>query len=296
LALRDADANLYADNFIAAVESTASTNGSKTLTIASPPIQRITGVLQMTVRLPTTGVLAGQSYLVINASSSGSALNIVQASNGTQIISFLNTHTAELTALVNTPTTPAHWRLALWPNAGVVVANANAPLSQFSVSTSAAIGVGTIELGHASDTTLSRSAAGTLAVEGVVVPTISSTNTLSNKTLAAPVIQGFNEATTTATVSNAYTFVITASTQFIITLTANTTCTFTMPAVSTTNSFTVQLRQPAATGNGAASFLNVRWPTNGVPTITTTAGRMDIINFLSDGTNWYGSYVQGYIY
>lgn len=39
----------------------------------------------------------------------------------------------------------------------------------------------TLELGHATDTTLSRSAAGVLAVEGVVIPSISSTNTLTNK-------------------------------------------------------------------------------------------------------------------
>lgn len=43
---------------------------------------------------------------------------------------------------------------------------------------------GVIELGNASDTTLSRSSAGVLAVEGVVVPTISSSDTLSNKTIA----------------------------------------------------------------------------------------------------------------
>jgi hypothetical protein len=47
-----------------------------------------------------------------------------------------------------------------------------------------------IELGHATDTTLSRSAAGVLAVEGVVVPTVSSTNTLTNKTLTDPAIIG----------------------------------------------------------------------------------------------------------
>jgi hypothetical protein len=40
-----------------------------------------------------------------------------------------------------------------------------------------------LNIGHASDTTLSRSAAGVLAVEGVVIPTISSTSTLTNKTL-----------------------------------------------------------------------------------------------------------------
>lgn len=48
-------------------------------------------------------------------------------------------------------------------------------------STTGATTTGTIELGAASDTTLSRSAAGVLAVEGVVIPSISSTNTLTNK-------------------------------------------------------------------------------------------------------------------
>jgi hypothetical protein len=41
--------------------------------------------------------------------------------------------------------------------------------------------VTTIELGAATDTTLSRVSAGVIAVEGVTVPTISSTNTLTNK-------------------------------------------------------------------------------------------------------------------
>jgi len=62
------------------------------------------------------------------------------------------------------------------------------PVSGITASTSTALGVGSVELGHATDTTLSRSAAGILAVEGVVVPTISSTNTLTNKTLTSPVI------------------------------------------------------------------------------------------------------------
>jgi hypothetical protein len=45
-----------------------------------------------------------------------------------------------------------------------------------------------LELGHASDTTLSRSSAGVLAVEGVVVPTVSSTSTLTNKSLTSPTL------------------------------------------------------------------------------------------------------------
>ena len=45
-----------------------------------------------------------------------------------------------------------------------------------------------IELGHATDTTLARSSAGVITLEGVVVPTIASTNTLTNKTLTSPTV------------------------------------------------------------------------------------------------------------
>ena len=45
-----------------------------------------------------------------------------------------------------------------------------------------------IELGHATDTTIARASAGAITVEGVAVPTVSSTSTLTNKTLTAPVI------------------------------------------------------------------------------------------------------------
>lgn len=62
----------------------------------------------------------------------------------------------------------------------------NIPLTSVLSSTSTPVGVGSIELGHATDTTLARGAAGRLTVEGINVPTVSSTDTLTNKTLSAP--------------------------------------------------------------------------------------------------------------
>jgi len=62
------------------------------------------------------------------------------------------------------------------------------PISGLTASTSTAIGVGSIELGHASDTTITRVSAGRIAVEGVNVVTISSTDTLTNKTLTSPTL------------------------------------------------------------------------------------------------------------
>ena len=78
------------------------------------------------------------------------------------------------------------------------------------------------------------------------------------------------------------------------TLTASTACTFTMPTATAGKSFILLLKQAATTGNGTATFTSVKWNSAGAPTITATAGKMDILTFVSDGTNWYGSYSQGY--
>ncbi len=60
----------------------------------------------------------------------------------------------------------------------------------------------TIELGHDSDTTLSRSAAGVLAVEGVVIPTISSADTLTNKRITPRVYSEASNATPTPNIDS----------------------------------------------------------------------------------------------
>ena len=53
----------------------------------------------------------------------------------------------------------------------------------------------TIELGAATDTTLSRVSAGVIAVEGITIPTISSTNTLTNKAITQRVVTTTDDAT-----------------------------------------------------------------------------------------------------
>ena len=72
------------------------------------------------------------------------------------------------------------------PASGTLTNATGLPVTGITASTSAALGVGSLELGHASDTTLSRSSAGVLAVEGVEIPTVSSTSTLTSKTLTSP--------------------------------------------------------------------------------------------------------------
>ena len=77
-----------------------------------------------------------------------------------------------------------------------------------------------------------------------------------------------------------------------VTLTGN--CTFTMPTATAGKSFILIVVQDG-TGGRTATFTSVKWPSGSAPTITTTAttGR-DILSFVSDGTNWYGTYAQNF--
>jgi hypothetical protein len=96
------------------------------------------------------------------------------------------------------------------------------------------------------------------------------------------------------TVTTTNTLALTNGTVQTATLTASTACTFTMPTATAGKSFILLLKQAATTGNGTATFTSVKWGTAGAPTITATAAKMDILTFVADGTNWYGSIAQGY--
>jgi hypothetical protein len=74
------------------------------------------------------------------------------------------------------------------PSSVTLTNGTDLPVSGITASTSDAIGVGTIELGHASDTTLARASSGVVTIEGVNVVTTSSTDTLTNKTLTSPTV------------------------------------------------------------------------------------------------------------
>jgi hypothetical protein len=57
------------------------------------------------------------------------------------------------------------------PTSGTLTNCTGLPVAGITASTSTALGVGSIELGHASDTTLARSAAGVATIEGAVIKT-----------------------------------------------------------------------------------------------------------------------------
>ena len=120
LALRDANANLTADNFINAVDTTATAGGITTLTIASGGVQVFTGTAAQSVLLPTTSVTAGMSWTIINNSTG--VLTVASSAGNSILTPFTNGSVAPSTALTftavaATPTTAAHWKASFLSDA-----------------------------------------------------------------------------------------------------------------------------------------------------------------------------------
>ena len=135
----------------------------------------------------------------------------------------------------------------------------------------------------------------TNAVTGTGKMVLDTTPTIATPVLTNPTVTNYVESVVViGTVTSSSTLSLTSGTVQTATLTAYTACTFTMPTATAGKSFVLLLKQAAATGNGTATFTSVKWGTAGAPTITATAGKMDILTFVADGTNWYGSIAQGY--
>jgi hypothetical protein len=120
----------------------------------------------------------------------------------------------------------------------------------------------------------------------------------TNPSITNPTVTNYIETLqAVGTVGSTSTLALTNGTVLTATLTASTPCTFTMPTATAGKSFILKLTQ-AATGMTTATFVAptgaIKWPGGTAPTITATASAIDILSFVSDGTNWYGTFAQAF--
>lgn len=106
----------------------------------------------------------------------------------------------------------------------------------------------------------------------------------SGSAVTNPTITNYTETRYTANSSTAITLDLANGTMQDITLTGSPT--ITMPTAASGKSFVLFLR--TGTGSYTVTWTTVKWAGGTAPTITSTASRMDIFSFFSDGTNWYG--------
>lgn len=113
----------------------------------------------------------------------------------------------------------------------------------------------------------------------------------TSPTLTTPTVTGYTESVVAiGNTGTSKTIALTSGTLQTATLTGN--CTFTMPTATAGKSFILLLNTGA--GSFTGTFTGVKFSGGTAPTITATASRLDIISFVADGTNWYGSVIQNF--
>jgi hypothetical protein len=146
-----------------------------------------------TMTTPTLGVASATSInkVAITAPANGSTLTISDGKTLTASNTLTFTGTDASSVAFGAGGTVLYSGGALGtPSSGTLTNATGLPVSGITASTSTALGVGSIELGHATDTTIARSAAGVVTIEGVEIVTLSRSQTLTNKSLTSPVITG----------------------------------------------------------------------------------------------------------
>lgn len=114
---------------------------------------------------------------------------------------------------------------------------------------------------------------------------------LAGQAINNPTVTNYTEAVVAiGNSSTAKTIALTNGTVQTCTLTGN--CTFTMPTATAGKSFLLLLKTGA--GSFTATFTGVRWSGGTAPTITATANKLDVVSFVADGANWYGSILQNF--
>lgn len=213
--------------------SAATTTGTGSVVLATSPtlITPVLGVASATTvnKVTLTAPASGSTLTIIDGKTLTVNNTITLAGTDAQTYTFpttsatiARTDAANTFTGVQTMTSPNFTTPVLGtPTSGTLTNCTGLPIAGLVASTSTAIGVGSIELGAASDTTIARVSAGVISVEGVTVPTISSTSTFTNKRTTKRVITTTQSATPTINTDNTDVSNITALAQAITSMTTN---------------------------------------------------------------------------
>jgi hypothetical protein len=212
----------------------------------------------------------------IQGGTSSDIAALISDESGTGFVAFTTSPTFTTPAL-GTPSALVLTNATGTPSSITLTNGTGLPVSGITASTSTAIGVGSVELGHATDTTLARVSSGVVSIEGVNIVTTSSTDTLTNKTLTTPII---------SSISNTGTLTLPTSTDTLVgrnTTDTLTNKTLTSPVISTiTNTGTLTL--PTTTGTVAlTSDITVTdTSTSTLSNKTLTAPKFADLGFIAD--------------
>jgi hypothetical protein len=118
--------------------------------------------------------------------------------------------------------------------------------------------------------------------------TLTGTQTLTNKTLTKPLLQGSYQNYVAASDGAIVTFDLSTSNIQEVTLEGNRTLTVTNPVVG--QPFMVRLIQDGVGSRTVNWWTTIKWTGGSAPTLTTTADAVDVFGFVCTATDGLGNY------
>jgi hypothetical protein len=184
---------LYASSTTALARLGVATNGN---------VLELSSGLPSWTASPTIGSTSWANANHAHAATNSGGTIALSAATGTLAVDSGGTGATSLTdgGVLLGSSTSAVTAMAVLADSEMIVGDGTTdPVAESGATLRTSIGVGTgdspqvtgIELGHASDSTITRGAAGLLEVENVRLVTVSATQTLTNKTLTTPTIGSF---------------------------------------------------------------------------------------------------------
>jgi hypothetical protein len=238
LAARDGNADISAAQFISGYTTTATAGGTTTLTAASNHLQYLTGTSNQTVTLPVVSTLVlGQRFQIVNLST---GTVTVQSSGANAVLVLAAATSAIVSCVATTGTGAASWQTIY---AGVNTASGKA-LTVNNSLTLAGTDSTTLTF-QGTDTYVGRTTTDTLTNKTLTTPTLNGTPTGTGVATAATAstlaLRDANANVTTANLLEGYTTTATAAGTTTLTvasnyqqfLTGTSTQTVTLPVTST---------------------------------------------------------------
>lgn len=126
--------------------------------------------------------------------------------------------------------------------------------------------------------------------------TVTGSETLTNKTLTAPIInnplmKGAYEAWVTDVDGATITMDLSAGNKHRVTLGGNRT--LALSNVQNGHAFAIKLTQDGTGSRTVTWFSTISWAGGSAPTLTTTLNKSDVFGFIQTGTNTYDGFIVG---
>lgn len=121
--------------------------------------------------------------------------------------------------------------------------------------------------------------------------TASGSETLSNKTLTKPIVNGSVQALTTDTDGATVTFNLSASNVHTVVLGGNRTLALSNATVG--QPFIIRLTQDGTGSRTVTWFSTINWAGGSAPSLTTTINKTDVFGFLCTASNTFDGFIVG---